>query len=114
MRVGLSELVALDPGTDVRDFWISIRGEDVTLEEGTAPKSSARNHLTGRIVEIEPQAALMRVAVDVGFRLTALVTRQSAEDLNLVPGKPIAAAFKASKVHLIPRAGQAGDTPGRP
>ena len=114
LRVGSSELVALDPGANVTDFWISIRGEDVTLEEGIAHRSSARNHLTGRIVDIEPQAALMRVAVDVGFRLTALVTRQSAEDLNLVPGKPIAAAFKASKVHLIPRAGQAGDTPGRP
>ena len=102
-KVGASELVALDPGGIGAQFWVSIRGEDVTIEEGSATRSSARNHLTGRVVHIEPQAALMRVVLDVGFDLTALVTRQAVEDLELQAGKPIGAAFKASKVHLIPR-----------
>ena len=38
------------------------------------------------------------------FRLVALVTRQAASDLNLVPGSAVSAVFKASIVHLIPRA----------
>jgi molybdopterin-binding protein len=44
------------------------------------------------------------VIVDVGFELVALVTRQAVSDLELVKGSTIFAVFKASAVHLIPRA----------
>ena len=42
--------------------------------------------------------------IDVGFELVALVTRQAAADLELTKGAGIFAVFKASAVHLIPKA----------
>ena len=103
LRVGACLLVAVDPGGDDRDFYVCVRGEDVTLEKGSPGASSARNHLPGRVREIVPTGVLTKVIVDVGFDLVSLVTRQAAEDLDLFPGAEILAAFKASIVHLIPR-----------
>jgi tungstate transport system ATP-binding protein len=91
----------LSPG---RQVLFCLRPEDVTLwPAGAAPVSSARNRLAGRILRSAPHGALVRVVVDCGFSLSALVTRASAEELNLNEGQPVTAAFKASAVHLIPR-----------
>ena len=49
----------------------------------------------------------MKVTLDVGFRLVALVTRQAAADLELSKDAEISAVFKASAVHLIPHEAQA-------
>jgi len=45
LQVGSAELVAADLEGD--EFYVCIRGEDVTLEKGRAERSSARNHLKG-------------------------------------------------------------------
>jgi molybdopterin-binding protein len=52
---------------------------------------------------VRPAGPVSRVTVDCGFALTALVTRQAAQDLALQPGTPVTATVKASAVHLIPR-----------
>ncbi len=46
-----------------------------------------------------------RVVVDCGFPLVALVTRRSVEELGLVEGARVTAAFKATAPHLIRLAG---------
>jgi len=105
MQVGSAMLVAADPGADGAEYYVCIRGEDVTLEKGRAEQSSARNHLPGRVADILPAGVLMKIVIDVGFELTALVTRQAIADLSLAKGAEISAVFKASAVHLIPKAG---------
>ncbi len=93
-----------------RAVMLCLRPEDITLwpdgitprREG-APASSARNRIQGRITRIIPQGPLVRVQVDCGFPLVALITRASTEDLGLVEGKTVSATFKASAIHLIPR-----------
>jgi tungstate transport system ATP-binding protein len=87
-----------------RSVLLCLRPEDVTLlaADGSTP-SSARNRLPGRILRLTPQGPLVKVTLDCGFRLVALVTRASAQALDLDEGRPITAAFKASAVHLIPR-----------
>jgi len=87
-------------GADVR---LGLRPEDVTLLLATevAPLSSARNYLTGTIVRVIPSTPAIRVIVDVGFPLVAMVTARSATDLGLAEGVRIIAAFKASAAHLI-------------
>jgi len=93
-----------------RVVMLCLRPEDITLwpdgrtprGEGT-PASSARNRIQGRIRRIIPQGPLVRVQVDCGFPLVALITRASTEDLGLVEGKTVSATFKASAIHLIPR-----------
>lgn len=105
MEVGSVSLLAAEPpGNDI-DFYVCIRGEDVTLEKGRAEQSSARNHLQGRVENILPAGVLMKVIINVGFSIVALVTRQAIADLGLVNGSEIFAVFKASAVHLIPRSG---------
>ncbi len=82
---------------------LCIRPEDVTLGHPTerAALTSARNHLAGTIVAVAPGSDHVRVSLDCGFPLVAAVTRRSVEDLGLVPGAPIVAAFKASAAHLL-------------
>jgi molybdate transport system ATP-binding protein len=104
LDVGSAQLAAADPGGDEVDFYVCIRGEDVTLEKGRAEQSSARNHLRGRVADIVLAGALMKVTINVGFELVGLVTRQAAADLELAKGVEIFAVFKASAVHLIPNA----------
>lgn len=65
-------------------------------------KLSARNVLKGKVVEIIPGAVNSEVTVEVapGVKITAVVTRQSAENLQLTPGKEVYAVIKASSVML--------------
>jgi molybdate transport system ATP-binding protein len=103
MQVGSANLMAANPGGDGLDFYVCIRGEDVTLEKGRAEQSSARNHLRGCVADILPAGILTKVVIDVGFELIALVTRQAIADLRLEKGSEVFAVFKASAVHLIPK-----------
>jgi molybdopterin-binding protein len=50
----------------------------------------------------------VRVELDAGFRLVALITKQSLEELALAEGGPVVASFKATAVHLILRHAQRG------
>jgi molybdate transport system regulatory protein len=65
-------------------------------------KTSARNALRGVVREIRPGAvsAEVTLALSQGVGLTAVLTRQSVEDLELAVGKPAIALVKASFVIL--------------
>jgi molybdate transport system ATP-binding protein len=104
LAAGKHRIYAVDNGLDCSEYYACLRGEDVTIEKGAAVHSSARNHLAGVVKEVVPSGPLRKVTVDVGFRITALVTRQASEDLSLAEGPEVAASFKASAVHLISRA----------
>lgn len=81
-----------------------LRPEDITLSITThVSLTSARNHLNGRISRITPSGPLVRVVVDCGLPVVALITRGSANEMKLVEGMPVIATFKATAVHLIPR-----------
>lgn len=78
----------------------TLHAEDVILS--SAPfASSARNCLVGTVSEIIPCGSTVRVVLDAGFPLTALLTRESCRDLLLEPGSRVYATFKASAVHVI-------------
>lgn len=82
-----------------------LRPEDIVLspaDENPSP-TSARNRLSAvvrRIVNVGPQ---VRVDLDAGFPLAALITKQSLEELSLEAGSRVMVSFKATAVHLIPR-----------
>jgi len=100
-----TRLIALATEDVGRDVFVCIRAEDVVLESAEAGAISARNRLTGTVMEISPMGALVRVRVDCGFHLSALVTRVAIEELGLAPGASVVAAVKAGAVHLVPRQG---------
>ena len=79
-----------------------VRPEDVTLALSRV-SSSARNSFAGEITRVVSLGPLSRIEIDCGFSLVALVTRRSAEELDLGKGKPVYATFKATGVHVIKR-----------
>jgi tungstate transport system ATP-binding protein len=81
---------------------VGIRPEDVTVALSRL-SSSARNCLVGTIAWTVFDGPLCRVGIDCGFPLVALVTRKSAEEMNLRKGKQVYATFKAVAIHVIRR-----------
>jgi molybdopterin-binding protein len=62
-------------------------------------KISARNKLKGRIVEVKKGATTAYVKIDIGGQMvTAAITNESVEELNLAPGQTAYAVVKASDV----------------
>jgi tungstate transport system ATP-binding protein len=85
-----------------------IRPEDITLliaddYQRRAVRTSARNAFRGRVIRVTTVGPLSRVEMDCGFRLVALVTRISAEELDLQVGREVCAGFKATAVHIMER-----------
>lgn len=80
-----------------------IRAEDVILQRGPATASSARNHLDAVVSSVVSEGTADRVALDCGFRLDALVTRQAREELDIAVGSRVVAVFKATAVHVVIR-----------
>lgn len=79
-----------------------IRSENITLTLSEVG-SSARNSFLGEITRLVSIGSLTRVEIDCGFRLVALVTKRSAEELNLERGSKIYTTFKATGVHVLRR-----------
>lgn len=104
VRAGTHTIMAVDsPGDDATACYLSIRGENVALDRGPLTPGSARNHLAGHVVDIQPSGQLDRVVVDVGFPLVALVTSLAVRELGLVKNAHVIATIKATAIHLIPR-----------
>lgn len=103
VRVGNASLTAVAPAQSVRMVFVCLKGEDVVLQRTSAEGSSARNRLPAVVRNLTPEGPLVRVALDCGFELTALVTRPACDELRLQPGDAVTASFKAPAIHLIPR-----------
>ncbi len=103
VRAGPLELVAVDPGGLGRVAFACLRAEEIILEEPGGPATSARNRLEAVVADRTEEGALVRIGLDCGVRLVALVTRPSAERLGLVPGRRVAALVKAPSVRLLAR-----------
>jgi molybdate transport system ATP-binding protein len=97
------QLVALAQEVIEGDVYVCIHAEDVIVERGAAAQSSARNRLTGRIRTLSREGPMIRLGLDCGFPLAALVTKQACEELDLREGTTVAALIKAPAIHLIAR-----------
>lgn len=103
VEAGPVRLLAVDPGHLPPEAFACIRAEEIILESAPGGATSARNHLRGVVRSLAPEGPLVRVTLDCGVRLVALVTRPGAEHLGLAPGLPVAALVKAPAVRLVPR-----------
>lgn len=62
---------------------------------------SARNRFPGIVVEVRKDTAAAVVEVLAGpYRLVSLITRESADELDLVPGKEVICVVKATDVMI--------------
>jgi molybdopterin-binding protein len=80
------------------------------LAEGSHPREvgynpamrlSARNHLIGKITELELGDIMAHVVVQVGDNMVeSIITRRSAEEMSLKVGDTVAAVIKSTEVML--------------
>jgi molybdopterin-binding protein len=65
-------------------------------------KISARNMLKGKIKQIKPGAVNTEVIIELtgGGQVVSVITKESAENLELAVGKQVYAIIKASNVMI--------------
>ena len=99
------ELTALadELATGAKSVFVCIRAEDVILSLAGDGPNSPRNRLAGAVRCLLREGPLVRVDVDCGFPLMALLTKQACHDLDLREGTEVLALIKAPHIHLIPR-----------
>lgn len=77
--------------------WLLIGSEGISV----AAKLSARNHIEGKIVELEMDGVMAHVAVRVGKNtIESVITRRSAEEMKLKVGDTVSAVIKSTEVML--------------
>jgi molybdate transport system ATP-binding protein len=108
IAIGQKQLVALAPPADYgaieTEVYVCIHAEDVTLETGAdLPQTSARNHLVGRIRSLDREGPIVRVNLDCGFPLKALITNQACQNMALQEQGEVIALIKATAIHVITR-----------
>ena len=105
VAVGEVKLVAVAEGfpPEVTEAHVCIRADDVMLVADALLEASARNRFSATVVAVERDGPLVRVDLDCGFPLKALLTPQAAAEMKLQPRAAVGLLIKAPQVHLIPR-----------
>ena len=102
VNIGGNAIQAVSNYAVGKEVYACIRPEDIIL----APifhQSSARNSFQAKVTRVTTLGPLSRVEINCGFRLIALVTKISSEELNLQAGREVYASFKATAVHIMER-----------
>ncbi|MET0862936.1 MAG: ATP-binding cassette domain-containing protein [Nakamurella sp.] len=96
----------LDPDCEPGGSAVAVFSPAAVAVHLTTPTGSPRNHLTVAVTELEPRGELLRVhAADITGGtgvLLADITAASAADLELIPGKHVHFAVKATEVQIYP------------
>jgi molybdate transport system ATP-binding protein len=114
-ETGVRILAHCGEGMGVGPVYVCIRAENVVLERddeewhgGTKARRheagvSARNRLSGVVTEVIEEGPLVRVRVDCGFVLNALLTKQACEEMGIAEGSWVVVVLKATGLHLVER-----------
>ncbi len=71
----------------------------VLRERGTNARSSARNRMTGVVVDVKRDGVMAQIDMACGpFRIVSLMSREAADELDLKPGQPATAVVKSPMV----------------
>ena len=108
VNIGGNALQAVSKYPVGKEVCACVRPEDITLliadsYHQTAARSSARNSFQAKVTRVTTLGPLSHVEMNCGFRLVALVTKISAEELDLQVGREVYATFKATGVHIMER-----------
>ena len=65
-------------------------------------KISARNRLKGKVVSVEKDGLMAKIKVEISApaSVTAVITKDAAEDLNLKVGDQVEAVVKSTEVMI--------------
>jgi molybdopterin-binding protein len=100
-----------------QELVVAIRPEDVALappmDESSASRSSVRNQWRGVVDSMTPAGPLVRVVLKLDCaagvspvfggegEVISLITRASAEELEMAPGRRVTASVKATALHVL-------------
>lgn len=108
-------LHAPDPNSAFETANLHICSEGVLIERPGPGLLGRRNALQGRVREMTPEGSMMRVRLDCGFPLEALISVRACHDLRLRTGDPVVARIKLETLLLVPTDGSlAAVRPKRP
>ncbi len=79
---------------------LSIRPEEIIISP-TKILSSARNVLSGKVLNIEQRGNLVWITVDVGVKIKVVITPNSLEAMHIKKNDKVFVIFKASSVKVI-------------
>ena len=100
--IGGRRLLAVADAQIGAEVQVTVRPEEVMIIAGDAGgQLSAQNRLAARVVAIGSLGPLIRLELDCGFRLRALITRPAREGLGIHLGAEVTAVVKATAVHLL-------------
>ncbi len=105
IRAALSD--ALCPGAEL---CLTLQPDDVILSSEPVENTSVQNQLRGVCKEVFTDAGRVLCRIDAGVELLAAVTHESAQSLQLRPGRVTWCLFKARSALL----GQPGEATGQP
>ncbi|MFF3904816.1 molybdopterin-binding protein [Streptomyces sp. NPDC001848] len=88
----------LAPGASV---YALVKSTEVALADAAVEGVSLRNQLPGTVDRVTTGGAMASVKVTiVGGALTAVITKDAAEDLGLLPGSSVVALIKSTEISL--------------
>lgn len=82
------------------NIYVAIDPENIIISN-TLVNTSARNHFNGTITKIEFTGQNVRLLIDIGAPLYAVITKQSYKDLGLNLGTQVCANFKVNSVKVL-------------
>jgi molybdate transport system regulatory protein len=77
-----------------------VKSTEVSLATGAADGLSIRNRIPGTVRTVEPGSVMTTVKVEIagGDTLTAVITRESADELRLAAGDRVTALIKSTEM----------------
>ena len=103
VRVEDRELRAEAPAAPAEEVALCIRAEDVVIARTADADMSAMNRWRGTVRSEVLEGPFVRVSIDCGFRLSALVTRDAWTRLGMRVGDEALAIVKAASIRVLPR-----------
>ncbi|MDO9326182.1 MAG: ABC transporter ATP-binding protein [Methanoregula sp.] len=101
IAIGNASFEVVTPCPPGKTVVLYIRPEEVTVSiPDGAQKTSARNQLGGKIVKLVSLGPFIRVTIDCGTPIIALITTRSCGELGLAVGTTVIASVKASAIHV--------------
>ena len=97
------EIRAEAPAPAGHEAALCIRAEDVAIARHDVVESSVMNQWRATVQSETFEGPFVRVRLDCGFRLAALVTRDAWQRLALRPGDAAWAIVKAATIRALPR-----------
>jgi len=98
--IGGNIVEAISDYSTGEEVCVCLRPEDITLSL-LKTKSSARNSVMGAVTRAVSMGPVIRIEINCGFTLVCLITKKSAEELDLTKGKQVYATFKVTAIHIM-------------